>query len=131
MNMKVWRRSATLLVLFCSLLSLQAGRTQAMGDQATDSGWPRQIQKDGNTITLYQPQIERWDGNQLQSRAAVAVETAAAAQPTYGVIWLSARTEVDKERRLVTLEDCTISKGTFPTATQDYVSILRQALPPG
>jgi hypothetical protein len=110
MNMKVWRGTATLLLLFCSLLSPQAGRAQAMADQATDIGWPRQIQKDGNTIILYQPQIERWDGNQLQSRTAVAVETATAAQPTYGVIWLSARTEVDKERRLVTLEDCRIQR---------------------
>ena len=136
MKLMVWRRTATLLLLFCSLLfcsliSPQAGRAQALGDQATDIGWPRQIQQDGNTITIYQPQVERWDGNQLQSRAAVAVETPASAQPTYGVIWLSARTEVDKDRRLVTLEECTITKGTFPTATQDYLGLLRQTIPPG
>jgi hypothetical protein len=136
MKLMVWRRTATLLLLFCSLISCSlisppAGHAQAMSDQATDIGWPRQIQQGGNTITIYQPQVERWDGNQLQSRAAVAVETPASAQPTYGVIWLSARTEVDKERRLVTLEDCRISTGTFPTAAQDYLSLLRQAIPPG
>src|SRR5262249_9078109 len=136
MKLMVWRRTATLLLLSCSLISCslispQAGRAQAMGDQATDIGWPRQIQQGGNTITIYQPQVERWDGNQLQSRAAVAVETPASAQPTYGVIWLSARTEVDKDRRLVTLEDCRISTGTFPTATQDYLSLLRQTIQPG
>lgn len=126
-----WRRTATLLLLFCSLISPQAGRAQAQEDGVTDSGWPRQLQRDGTIITIYQPQVEHWDGNRLQSRAAVAVETPAAAQPTYGVIWLSARTEVDKERRLVTLEDCTISTGTFPAATQDSLSLLRQALPSG
>src|SRR5947207_10220308 len=136
MKLMVRRRTATLLLLSCSLLSCslispQASRAQALGDQATDIGWPRQIQQDGNTITIYQPQVERWDGNQLQSRAAVAVETPASAQPTYGVIWLSARTEVDKDRRLVTLEECTITKGTFPTATRDYLSLLRQTIPPG
>ena len=134
MKLMVWRRTATLLLLFCSLISCSlisppAGHAQALGDQATDIGWPRQIQQGGNTITIYQPQVERWDGNQLQSRAAVAVETPASAQPTYGVIWLSARTEVDKERRLVTLEDLQIAKGNFPTATQDYLTVIRQALP--
>ena len=128
------RSTATLLLLFCSLtscslISPQAGRAQE--DGVTDSGWPRQTQQGGNTITIYQPQVERWDGNQLESRAAVAIETPASAQPTYGVIWLSASTEVDKDRRLVTLEDCTISTGTFPTATQDYLSMLRQAIQPG
>jgi hypothetical protein len=38
---------------------------------------------------------------------------------------------VDKDRLLVTLDDSTISTGTFPTATQDYLSMLRQAVPPG
>jgi hypothetical protein len=84
MKLMIWRRTATLLLLFCSLLSPQAGRAQAQADRATDSGWPRQIQSDGNTITIYQPQIEWWDGNQLQSRAAVAVETPTSAQPIYG-----------------------------------------------
>jgi hypothetical protein len=134
--MMTWRRTATFLLLFCTqiscgLIAPQAGCAQAQDDGVTDIGWPRQIQRDGNTITIYQPQVERWAGNQLQSRAAVAVETAASAQPIYGVIWLSARTEVDKDRRLVTLEDCTITTGTFPAATQDYLSMLRQAIPPG
>jgi hypothetical protein len=41
MKMMIWRRTATLLVLFYSLLSPQAGRAQVQDDQATDSGWPR------------------------------------------------------------------------------------------
>jgi hypothetical protein len=48
MTMMVWRRTATLLVLFCSLLSPQVCLAQAQADQATDSGWPRQLQQDGN-----------------------------------------------------------------------------------
>jgi len=48
------RSTATLLLLFCSLtscslISPQAGRAQE--DGVTDSGWPRQIQQGGNTIT--------------------------------------------------------------------------------
>ena len=33
----------------------------------------------------------------------------------YGVIWFSARTEVDKVNRMVTLEDFTLNKQNFPT----------------
>jgi len=73
MKILTWRGTATLLLLFCSLtscslISPQASRAQAQDDRATDIGWPRQIQKDGTTITIYQPQVKRWDGNQLQSR---------------------------------------------------------------
>jgi hypothetical protein len=41
MTMMTWRRTATLLVLSCSLLSPQARLAQAQADQVTDSGWPR------------------------------------------------------------------------------------------
>ena len=56
--------------------------------------WPRQIATDQYTLYLYAPHAESWDQARLQARAAVAVQTADAAEPTYGVIWLSARTAV-------------------------------------
>jgi hypothetical protein len=71
MKVLTWRRTATLLVLFCSLLSPQAGRAQAQEDQATDSGWPRQIQQDGdlypehegNVYSFQDGQWQRYEGN--------------------------------------------------------------------
>jgi hypothetical protein len=82
-------------------------------------------------LAVFQPQYESWDQDQLRGRAAVAVENQASPQPTYGVIWFTARTEVDKESRMVTLEDLTISKTDFPTAPDGgaaYAAVLRQAL---
>ena len=29
-----------------------------------DRSWPRQINSGGTTITIYQPQLEHWSGNQ-------------------------------------------------------------------
>src|SRR5262245_17802335 len=52
---------------------------------ATDAGWPRKFVSDGTTFTIYQPQLEKWDMNRLEGRAAVAVETQASPQATYGV----------------------------------------------
>ena len=97
-----------------------------------DDTWPKQIVSEGNTYSIYQPQIEQWQGNQLQARAAVGVETAASSQPHFGVLWFSARTDVDKESRLVTLEDFSFVKIDFPGAPErgiDYARALNDALP--
>src|ERR1041385_8634994 len=65
---------------------------------ATDEGWPRQYASAEGTILFYQPQIDVWDGAQFQAHSAVAIDRASASQvPLYGVIWISCRTEVDKE----------------------------------
>src|SRR4051794_29058147 len=75
-----------------------SGDTSASSDEW---GWPRQISSSGTSITIYQPQLDNWSGNQLTGRAAVAIQTAAAATPTYCVLWFSARTEVDKAAGMV------------------------------
>ncbi len=93
--------------------------------------WPRQLTSGDDTFSVFQPQYERWQQGRLDGRAAVAVETKASAQPTYGVIWFTARAEVDKETRMVTLEDLTVSKADFPTVPDrgaGYVTTLRQIL---
>ena len=38
--------------------------------------WPRQFQAAGAAFTVYPPQLERWEGDRLEGRAAVAVEAA-------------------------------------------------------
>ncbi len=130
--------SALLCVLF--LVPSLAACSSAMRAEAEPPGdatavaadpWPRQLVSGGTTFSVFQPQYERWEQGRLEGRAAVAVENAASPQPTYGVIWFSARTEVDKDTRLVTLEDLTVSKADFPTAPDGgagHVAALRQAL---
>src|SRR5262245_35037198 len=36
--------------------------------------WPRTIKRDNTTYTLYQPQLDSWDGMVLEARAAVSVQ---------------------------------------------------------
>jgi hypothetical protein len=83
---------------------------------SVDAGWPRAFTSGATTFSVYQPQIESWTGNRLAARAAVAVRDTGAAEPTFGVIWLSSRTDVDKTSRLVSLEDLTITRSSFPSA---------------
>ena len=70
-----------------------------------------------------------WQGNQLAFRAAVAAKAQGANTETFGVIWGSARTEVDRVARQVTLEDLHLTRSNFPTLPDNgaaYLSELQQ-----
>jgi hypothetical protein len=88
--------------------------------------------KDGTTITVYQPQVERWADNNLSGRAAVSVLRPGEKEPHYGMIELAARTEIDKSADLVTLSNVRVTKSNFPGASAEdaekYLAALRGAV---
>jgi hypothetical protein len=99
-------------------------------ESAGDLQWPRVVTNGDTTFTVYQPQIDKFDAAVLEARAAVQVETAVGdkKQTTYGVIWFRANVSIDKESRLVRLDDIQIVKASFPTAgdrADRYLEILR------
>ncbi len=97
-----------------------------------DVGWPRILSGSGLTFTVYQPQLDSWDGFTLEAHAAVAVETGGEQPPVFGVVNLSARTLVDKDERLVAFEDLKVADARFPSApeqAQAYGQALHDALP--
>jgi hypothetical protein len=100
------------LAQFASASSVK--RTTGM----TDHGWPRTFSSSATSISIYQPQIEQWKDNRFEGRAAVAVAGAQGKQPTYGVVWFAARTEIDKVNRLVTMADFVVTKVSFPTSPE-------------
>jgi hypothetical protein len=92
--------------------------------------WPRVVEGDGMTFTIYQPQIDKFADAMLEARAAVKVDTKVGekTQTSYGVIWITAQTFIDKENELVELSDIQVVKANFPTApekSQDYLEIMR------
>jgi hypothetical protein len=96
--------------------------------------WPRTFTGDVGTIKVYQPQVESWEGNKLAARAAVAVTPAGEAEPTYGVISLTARTDVDKTNRIVTLADLRVTQAQFPERKgeeQKFLAAIRKHVPEG
>lgn len=99
---------------------------------AVNAPWPRESTEDGRTYTVYQPQIEKWDGTRLHARAAVSVESQASPVQHFGVVWFSARAEVDKVNRLVSLSEFRIDKFAFPSEPDraaDYQKALERYLP--
>src|ERR1041384_955991 len=100
---------AFLFVLFAASLAVSQTKT-------SDNGWPRKFAVGSNTVAVYQPQIEEWSGNSLSARAAIAITENQGKQPLYGVLWFSARAEIDKINRLVTLSDFNVKKLSIPMA---------------
>ena len=63
-----------------------------------DTGWPRTHERDGQTVVIYQPQVDDWkDQKSMTFRAAVAVTPLGATEPVYGVVNAHADTIVDKD----------------------------------
>src|SRR5271166_2819578 len=77
--------------------------------------WPRSVDLGDAQVLVYQPQINSWTDNQLNFRAALALKPAHAKADTFGVIFATTRTQVDKVLRTVTFENLKISKIDFPT----------------
>ena len=112
-----------------------------VGDQTIDARpWPRSYKVDGLEFSLYRPQIDAWTNNKLQARAVMAVKAGttkdasgkSVTQQDYGVLWLTATTETDKEAREVVLDDLTIERANFPTAKDQearYLAAVRKAAP--
>lgn len=86
--------------------------------------WPRRFVFGNSTLLVYQPQVEKWEENRLDFRSAVAVQTTGVTGETLGVIWGTARTEVDRAARMVTLEDLKLTRSNFPTLADNGTSYL-------
>ena len=89
------------------------------------------IEDGGVTFTVYQPQIDVFEDDNMEARAAVQVESKVGdkTQTNYGVVWIKAHPFVDKEAGLVQFDDIEITKVSFPTLgdkTETYLEILRR-----
>jgi len=101
------------------------------GAQQTDIGWPRTVQSDHERIQIYQPQIDQWADGKLAGRAAIVVTTGTTGQGVYGVVWISARTALDTDKRMVTLYDVDVTRASFPSAAAQepaYIKNVTEAL---
>lgn len=134
MTTRQGKRCTALALIPLLLLSLlpPAALAQAPPAPGGEQPWPRQFPGASYTFNVYQPQIEQWDGVRLEAKAAVSVEHPASPQQDFGVLWITAQTQVDKATRLITLTNIQISRASFPGAPgglDTYLQILRSHLP--
>lgn len=140
------RLSLLACALLCASLPAQAAAAQSPPGTGPDAPrtidarpWPRKYAVDGIAITLFQPQMDSWTGNQLSARIAMSARAQADAETgqaegkeQFGVLWVSGRTEVDKQAREVTLDNVVVERATFPTAPASeaqYLSVARKLAP--
>jgi hypothetical protein len=93
--------------------------------------WPRDVTLAGADALIYQPQVESWKGNILSWRVAVALRPTGQKNETFGVLWGTARTDIDRVTRTVELNDLVITRGNFPTLPDkgaQYLTPLRPGL---
>ncbi len=78
--------------------------------------WPKTAQLDGATYTVYQPQLDSWDSFNVAAHAAVSVTPPGSQGQVFGVLKLTAKTQVDRLARTVRFTDTTVQAATFPSA---------------
>ncbi len=83
--------------------------------QLPANAWPRQVNLTNATVLMYQPQVSSWSGNRIEFRSALAIHPKGAKEESFGVMFATARTQVDKVARTVVFEDMKITKSDFPT----------------
>ncbi len=90
-----------------------------------DGNWPREIDTDNIHLVVYQPQVDNWKDNRIEARSAVIVTRKGDPTQIFGIVSINARTEVDRESRLVAFNDITIKDATFPSAPALQSTLLK------
>src|SRR5215831_3166333 len=88
-------------------------------------GWPRTFTNGADTFTVYQPQVDKWEGDRIDLYSAVEAKAGTDSPPRYGVVWFWARTEVDKVNRLVALDQLKITSIKFPLAHEKEMELTK------
>src|SRR5512139_2521759 len=78
--------------------------------QEPSQRWPRAIQIEQGTLTVYQPQLEKLEGVTLSGRSAVSWQAKSGAAPVFGVFWFDAQVLIDKDQRQMDVEKVTVTK---------------------
>ena len=90
-------------------------------------GWPREIPLENANVLVFQPQPDVLDGNMLSGRAAVSVEVTDM-EPVFGVVWFDARLETDRDERIASVDDLTVTHVGFPAAEEAQRDSLAEIL---
>lgn len=140
------RETVSLVAIFTLSVSVWSGGCRA-GKESTktessspvtvaeeDPGWPRQVTNQGNTLVLYQPQVDDWKNfRELDWRWAFSL-TPAGGQEVVGVATLHANTDVDNENKMVLLTNTKIVDAKFPSLDAESAAkmtqLARSFLPP-
>jgi len=116
-------KKCALILAFLVLCALLPARTagaqpsaQPPAGEVTPDQWPKTSTVGGAQYTIYQPQVDEWDGYRLIAHTAVSVQEKGAKEAVFGMVNFSAKTSVDRIARTVHFSDLTVDTAVFPSA---------------
>src|SRR5262245_51637949 len=80
--------------------------------------WPQTVAGGKASFTIYQPQIDSWDGTTLHAYCAVGATLTGEKNPAFGLLHFSAHTSIDHHTRMVYFDNYKVEKIEFPGAEQ-------------
>ena len=98
--------------------------SRSVAQEADPSLWPRRIDAEKVALTVYEPQLEYFQGDSLHMRAAISAQRPSDKDPIFGAFWSGARVMVDRDARTVTLSSLTVTGVRFPGATDEQIQTL-------
>ena len=121
----------SIAMLFCVVFSAVA--EESATGVPSELTWPREIVTPEATITIYQPQLEEFEGNKLASRFAAAIQSSKMKEPVFGAVWIEARMETDRDKRMVKLISLETVNTRFPNAKPEnekwFADVLKKEIP--
>jgi hypothetical protein len=111
-------------------LAQQALTPQALSAQsAAAASWPHTVQREGSTVTVYQPQAIEWpDRKRLKARAALSITGPKHPQPLLGTIELTLATTVDEAAGIVKLSEPQLISSHFPALDTQQAAALESKI---
>jgi hypothetical protein len=132
MHLPSWSAKLLILALF-SLLPLPLALGAPAAAQAPNAApaaapdpdpWPRLVASEKYELAIHPPQVESWDGRSLRATSAVAITDKSEKRTVYGVVTFAARTRVDKETRLVVIDEFQALEASLPAQTSSQPRLL-------
>jgi len=96
--------------------------------QEAELDWPRSIETPEGTVVLYQPQPESFEGDRTTARFALSVGPTGSDERIFGVAWVEARVDTDRDARTVRIVDLEVTRVGFPDSTDDQEARLSALL---
>jgi hypothetical protein len=112
------------------ILSVSAASAIAAAPERAEPDWPKKIENEEATVTVYQPQINSLEGDLLDARAAVSIKPGGE-KMVFGAMWFTSRLVTDFDTRQVTLNDLDIVSVKFPDADEEQETKMIELLEAG
>lgn len=116
------------IILVLVALALTGTFAFAQEEETDEFAWPKKLTGEKGEITIYQPQVESFVGDKLESRAAVAVKEAGKDEMIFGAMWFEARMDTDMDTRMASLIEVRVTAAKFPDVEQEKVDALSRYL---